>query len=285
MFDCVLFFNELDLLEMRMNILDDVVERFVIVESTTTHSGIPKPLHFVENDYRFQKFWPKITHIIYEGILKEDAHLHATPINWNNENGQRNKALQVLQQHRPSDDLMMFCDVDEIPKPEKVLEGIEIAKKTGSPVSLSITQCMYWLNYAMIKGNGFRGPFICNPYTYEDFHFSKFNVVVNTPSGLRWHMLATGLEKDFPTVEDSGWHFSTIGGFDKIKIKLESFAHHDQFDNEYHKSIDYIVKRMIRGEHLYTQEYYGNAKLEIQDLSFLPKYVQDNIGKYETYII
>lgn len=110
MFDCVLLFNELDILEMRMNILDDVVERFVIVESTTTHSGIPKPLYFVENDQRFKKFWPKISHIVYNGVLKEEQHLYERSINWINENGQRDIALNVLQQYKPSDDLMLFCD-------------------------------------------------------------------------------------------------------------------------------------------------------------------------------
>jgi hypothetical protein len=134
---------------------------------------------------------------------------------------------------------------------------------------------------------GFRRNFISVflPKLKDKFHEQKFNTRIYSPSALRWHMLATGLEEDFPTVSNAGWHFSTLGGFEKIRTKLESFAHHDQFDNDYYKSDDYIVKRMIRGQHLYTQEYYGNAKLEIQDLSFLPKYVQDNIGKYEKYII
>lgn len=285
MFDCVLFFNELDVLEMRMNILDDVVERFVIVESTTTHSGLPKPLHFVENDHRFKKFWPKISHMVCNGVLREDQHKHDRQINWINENMQRDFALDVLKTYTPSDNLVMFSDVDEIPSPEKVLEGIELASKTPSPISLPVTQCMYWLNYAMANSPGYRGPFICNPFVYQEFHRKAFNTDLNSPSGIRWHMLATGCENDFPTLEKSGWHFSTIGGFENIKVKLESFAHHDLFDNEYHKSIDYIVKKMIRGEHLYTQEYYGDAKLEIQDISFLPKYIQENIDKYQRYII
>lgn len=285
MFDCVLLFNEIDILEIRMNVLNDVVERFVIVESTTTHSGVSKPLHFVENDQRFKKFWPKISHIVYNGVLREQQHLHERSINWLNENAQRDIALQVLDTYKPSDNLLMFSDVDEIPKPEKVLEGIELATKTGSPISLPVTQCMYWLNYAMVNGAGYRGPFICNPFTYQQFHKEKFNTDIYSPSGLRWHMLATGMEQDFPTIHNSGWHFSTIGGFERIKTKLGAFAHYDQFDNDEYKSIDFIIKKMIRGEHLYTQEYYGDAKLEIQGLDFLPKYVQDNYEKYKSYII
>jgi hypothetical protein len=65
MFDCILINDELDILDIRLNTLDSVIEKFVIVESDLTHSGKPKPLHFQENWSRFEKFKDKIIHLVY----------------------------------------------------------------------------------------------------------------------------------------------------------------------------------------------------------------------------
>ena len=55
-YDCFCFFNELDLLEIRLNTLDKVVDRFILVESQLTHSGHSKPLYYANNKHRFSKF-------------------------------------------------------------------------------------------------------------------------------------------------------------------------------------------------------------------------------------
>jgi beta-1,4-mannosyl-glycoprotein beta-1,4-N-acetylglucosaminyltransferase len=67
-FDSFIFFNELDLLELRLNILNDVVDYFVLTESPWTVSGNPKPLYYQENKDRFEKFNHKIIHNITEEI-------------------------------------------------------------------------------------------------------------------------------------------------------------------------------------------------------------------------
>lgn len=68
-YDCFTFFNELDLLELRLNELASVVDYFVIAEATHTFTGKPKPLHFKENAARFEAFLPRIIHIIVEDFL------------------------------------------------------------------------------------------------------------------------------------------------------------------------------------------------------------------------
>jgi len=65
-FDCFAFFNELDLLEIRLNELDPVVDKFILVESTRTFQKQFKPLYFNENKERFKKFLPKIEHVIVD---------------------------------------------------------------------------------------------------------------------------------------------------------------------------------------------------------------------------
>ena len=61
-FDTFTFYNELDLLELRLNILGDVVDYFVINEANITFTGKPKPLYYQENKERFKKWEDKIIH-------------------------------------------------------------------------------------------------------------------------------------------------------------------------------------------------------------------------------
>ena len=74
-FDSIIFFNELELLEMRLNILNDVVDCFVITESPFTVSGNEKPLYYLENKDRFGKFNDKIVHHITEEIPNDFSHM------------------------------------------------------------------------------------------------------------------------------------------------------------------------------------------------------------------
>ena len=74
-FDSIIFFNELELLEMRLNILNDVVDYFVVTESPFTVSGNEKPLYYAENKDRFGKFNDKIIHHVTEEIPNDYNHL------------------------------------------------------------------------------------------------------------------------------------------------------------------------------------------------------------------
>ena len=67
-YDCFTFFNELDLLEIRLKILNDYVDKFVLVEAAKTHSGLPKPLYFNENKQRFLPYQDKIVHISLDNM-------------------------------------------------------------------------------------------------------------------------------------------------------------------------------------------------------------------------
>ena len=116
-YDCFTFFNELDLLEIRLNVLNDVVDKFVLVEATTTFSGTPKPLYFNENKKRFDKFASKIIHVI----------INDTPIQpktiigeyWSWEFFQRNAIVRGLVNCKETDTILI-SDLDEIPNPNQI---------------------------------------------------------------------------------------------------------------------------------------------------------------------
>lgn len=67
-YDCFCFFNELKLLEVRLEELNPVVDVFVLVESTRTFTGNPKALHFQNNKHLFSKHADKIQHIVVDEL-------------------------------------------------------------------------------------------------------------------------------------------------------------------------------------------------------------------------
>ena len=110
--DSFAFFQELDLLEVRLTVMDPVVDRFVIVEGTRTYSGQPKPLRLEQAKERFSRWWPKIDYIVVDDWPKTDNA-------WITENHQRN-ALARGWAKLQDDDIIISSDLDEIPNPDTV---------------------------------------------------------------------------------------------------------------------------------------------------------------------
>ena len=90
-YDCFSFFNELDLLEIRLNVLKDVVDKFVLVEAGETHTGKPKPLYFKENEARFAAFRDRIIYVAIERFPE------VCTTSWARENWQRNAIAEGLK--------------------------------------------------------------------------------------------------------------------------------------------------------------------------------------------
>ena len=87
-FDCFTFYNELDLLQIRLEELYDVVNHFVLVEATTTFTNRPKEMLFKQNRARYSKYLDKIIYVPVELPGSSNA--------WDNERAQRNAILQEI---------------------------------------------------------------------------------------------------------------------------------------------------------------------------------------------
>src|ERR1700722_9865012 len=111
-YDCFTFFNELELLELRLHELAGVVDKFVLVEATETHTNKPKPLYYQENRARFSAFHDKIIHVTHAKMLKSSD-------TWIPETFQRNCIGRGLKDCRP-DDFVLVSDLDEIPRADVV---------------------------------------------------------------------------------------------------------------------------------------------------------------------
>ncbi len=225
-FDSFIFFNELDLLELRLNILNDVVDYFVITESPWTVSGNPKPLYYQENKERFSKFDHKIIHNITEEIPNDysdymDKKKYHTPMGGNDLNGTHYREYPIRFQraifNRDSsiygavkfgindDDIILTSDADEIINP-LVLKDLSWFDPNNHYVCLQ-KAFYYKLNYL-----------------YQDdwmgTRISTFKTLSNYSVDLLRNM-----HKDAYRIEQAGWHWSFFGDADNFRLKLASYEH------------------------------------------------------------
>lgn len=274
-YDCFSFFNELDLLEIRLNVLKDVVDKFVLVEATRTHTGRPKPLYYEENKARFVEFADKIIHIVVDDFSAADGAQTPRERAWSIENIQRNAIAKGLVGAKP-DDTIVISDLDEIPKPEAVKRAVGLPGITR----LGMMQCNYFLNYRnysspewTLSTQVLNYAAFVNPETYQGFRFNEFVIraVNNVPSAS-----AVRFMKSARLLHGGGWHFSYQGGVEKIQTKIQSIAH-TEFDNEKTHSIQWIEQRIRNGEDVFLRG--DRFFAEPLDERF-PEYLRANAARY-----
>lgn len=114
-YDCFTFFNELDILEIRLNTLKNIADKFVLVEATRTHQGKEKPLYYADNKERYKEFEDKIIHIVIDQYPP-----HEGKSAWTLERYQRDMISKGWKDCK-EDDIILVSDVDEIPNPETIV--------------------------------------------------------------------------------------------------------------------------------------------------------------------
>lgn len=141
LYDCITFSDGLDILEIRLNVLDPYVDFFVIVEATKSHAGKPTPLYFQENSNRYAKFKEKIIHVVVEDMpdLSENMTRHGLAAY------QRNQIKRGLTNCRDSD-IIFISDMDEIPNPKKIASMIVLLNTFWKILFFRQSMYYYYLN-------------------------------------------------------------------------------------------------------------------------------------------
>ena len=279
-YDCFTFFNELDLLEIRLNTLAPVVDRFVIAEATRTHSGKPKELLFEKNRERYAAFADKITYVVVDDLLPEEEIAKDTfNLPWVNENRQRNALIRGLSDAK-DDDVIMVSDLDEIPRPECVEDAVLLLSSGARRVRFEMSFFNFYLNF--------------KNYSYAKWMLGTMAICFG---GLKDDSLFSGIKPDRYTqvsenggntlhkvrflsadkvLKNAGWHFSYLGGVDAIQRKLAAFAH-SEFATVPREILE---RRLQNGDDLFGRA--GKSFAEPIDGSF-PAYVvahKDTLTKY-----
>lgn len=269
-YDCFTFFNELDLLDLRLNILYEYVDKFVIVEGNKTHTGKDKEFILEANFNRFEKFRDKIIYIKVE-FPDSPEHRDKYGNNWFYENYQRDSIMQGLIACNPND-IIIISDCDEIIRPEcikKYKSGIYSLKQLNIYYkynSLNIGD-MYSKKAKMCQYKDLLDP----KQELNDLDYCKYSKY-GLPTYLRF---CKGKK-----LYNSGWHFSYISDSKGILEKRNSIVE-QQFNTKENMSLEKIEKMLAEGKDVLDRDIrYANLKLS----DVLPQYLIDNKDSYSSLI-
>ncbi len=284
-YDTFLFFDELDLLDARLHELHEVVDKFVLVESTRTQSNLPKPLHFAANKERFARFADKIVHIVVEDSPDTDVY-------WDIERFQRDCIQRGLKDCRP-DDIVLMSDLDEIPRAEKVSQVVGGMRfKAGAlanwwHTTLKSRFVVRAMRRRWKKHHPFVRVFEHRHYTYylnwlcEDVRWAGTRVVFFRDWGAGRDLRRWGGAR----VRDGGWHFTWMGDVKGILRKLEATVHQELHTTQ-NRDAQRLQQLLDATEKGRTINLFGRTatfrRVEIDDT--FPAFIRDNPQLFRKWI-
>jgi hypothetical protein len=269
-FDCFMFNDELDILEVRLSELFNVVDVFVLIEATFSHRGNSKPLHYHENARRFARYSKKVKNITVRSMPAEPERPFAigkVPLeeeeHWLREGYQRNVLRDGIAAASPND-LIIVSDVDEIPS----VNAIRQALTCGRFVFLDLMLNYYYLN-------------LCGGRWMKAYAAPK--AVIDQMGDLsrpRWREakylddIRGSLDSD--VIRNAGWHFTWQGGAEKIIGKIDSACH---LEFEAFKDRALLERAMAE-----RRFFIGDVPLREVPVRNLPETVQARLSRFEGYL-
>lgn len=252
-YDCFTFFNEVDLLEIRLNELNSIVDYFVLVESPKTFQNTDKQLYYLNNLNKFSKFNNKI-------IRLEIGTNNFSNNPWENEKLSWDYLINGLNGAQ-DEDLIMISALDEIPKKE-VIEKIK--NNNLLPCCVVMDLYYFYLNtkYAHNNSTKWNGTFVTQFKSLNKNSIYSFN-------SDRQHI---------PLKIEGGWHFSFLGDAKNAVKKVHSYSH-----SEFNHFSEEFYSEKIKN----LEDVFGRRELKFDsfvELNTLPEYVQTNIENFKKYI-
>lgn len=276
-YDCIPFFNELDILKLRMQILAPHVDRFVLEESTVTFSGEPKEMVFARNREMFEEFADKIIYVAVDNSPMEGVTTHER------DKFQKNQLIRGLSGCKP-EDIIIFSDVDEIPDPE-TLTGLFDRFDPGKIYHLAQRMFYCFLNMEEVSGNllSITGEF--PGVEKRQWLGTKICSFSELPEeGIVYLREVSPEDPRSVRVADGGWHFGYMGGdgerdvAKRIGVKVKAAAHQEYNSKRY---LTEAVDRLLCGEDIFDRDA-KFVRVEI-DESF-PAYLRAHREEYDFLI-
>ena len=286
--DCTTYYSEDLMLDVRLNILNEHVDKFVIVESKFSHSGKPKKLNFDINN--FKKFKHKIDYLVIE--KEPDG------INPNLENisaiKRTNSLLRIEQSYDyminalknvDDNDLVCLSDNDEIPN-----FNSPYFKNSKSDIFIFKQLFFYYKFNLFYDFMPWYGTKACKKKKLISFSWLR-NLKTKKYPFWRLDTIFSNLkQRNLQIVEDGGWHFTNLMSAEDIYTKLSNFGHHNEFDvsgvtvKDIQKCIDNrIVNYDHRSDKTESKKYGANYKLEVIKDNILPEYLILNKDRFRNW--
>lgn len=276
-YDCIPFFNEIDILKLRLHILNPIVDKFIIEEATVTFSGEKKELCFEKNKELFREFLPKIEYIVVDNSpVNTTTHLR--------DKFQKNALIKGLAE-ASQEDVILLSDVDEIPNP-KTLEKV-IAEFDKDKIYHFAQRMFYcYLNMEETSGKllSITGEFpdVTKKLWLGTKVFSKKSIPAEGIIELRE---ASTTAPEAVRVADGGWHFGYMGSAGekdvakRIGTKVVAAAHQEYNDDVL---LAEAADRLLLGMDMFGRD----AKFERVELDeSYPEYLLAHRAEYEHLIM
>ncbi len=264
-YDCFQYFNEDHMVDLRMNILNNDIDYFVISESTKTHQGNKKNLNFNINN--FKKYKDKIIYTVADYNVDENSSNHKGGESLV-EQHQRNNIINGLKKANDND-LIILSDSDEIPDLKKVNQ----IKKNTKFTAFSQKMFMYKLNLQNMNESNWIGSKIClkknlpKPQKLRDLKFKKYPF---------WR-----IDKKDLQIISGGWHFSFLQSPEDIAKKIQSYSH-GEFNTKDNVDVDIINNKIKNNLDIFGRGF-DLKKIDLDET--FPKYILDNKDLLKEWII
>ena len=264
-----MYFDEDLVLDLRLNILNDYVDEFIIAEATRDHTGREKKLNF---DFKnFLKFKNKINYIVVDDL---PIAIKSSKKNWSGhhirDQYQRN-ALSRGYKNCSDDDLIMISDIDEIPDPKKIQEfqfkniyACFMQKNLHLKINLLNISEKNWMGTKICQRKHLKSPQWLRSIKTKKKEFWKFYK-----------------PKEPQLIYEGGWHFSFLKEPKDIAKKIKSYSHSEYNKSEFtdEKKIEERIKNKVD---IFDRDFkYERVNLD----DTFPKYILENLSKYQNWII
>ena len=283
-FDCTSFYNEHMMYEVRLNVLGSKVDKFIVTESTYSHSGVRKKLNFDINNY--PKFKDKIIYVVIDkepdGIVQEN----------NNPTLQRSNSLKRIAlsydeslkaiEDAEDNDFIMLSDNDEIPN----LNSMQFINNKNDIVLFNQLFFYYKFNllYDKMIWPGTKG---CKKNKLKSLSWLRNIKLKKYPFWRLDTLFSQTKYINMKVIKDGGWHFTNMKTPEDMYEKFMNFGHHDEFKLS-GLTIDKIRNKVKNKELFYNHfvdssnqnKWESDYKLKKIDINNLPKYLIKNKSKY-----
>lgn len=256
-YDVMTYNGEMKTLQLHLGILNDYVDRFIIVEANKTFSGNEKPLYFFQHQQFVKEYWHKIDYYVVNDW--DDTDLWEQAINspntqgakhWKREFYTKESIHKALRKFDVQDgDTLFIGDVDEIIDPLANYES-------DTPIKAKLRVYAYWLNN--LSDEEFWGTLICQ---YKDVKDKCLNHIRSDKS-----IYSKG--------DYLGWHFTSMGGLEEVRRKLNDSYTPESYNTS---EVQYLLPERLKNR----QDYLGrNFRFEVEEKNW-PRYLKSNKDKFK----
>ncbi len=281
-YDLIPFFNEIDILKLRLGILNDYVDKFIIEEATTTFSGEKKELCFEKNKEYFKEYLDKIIYV----VVDEDKPFKTTH---ERDYFQKNHLVEGLEKcGATEDDVIIFGDADEIPNPVELKKIIDNFDKTKV---YHLAQRNFYVYMNMEEKTGkllsITGDFPQIKESDRKWLGTKVTSTRNIPKEgiVRLRDLVSVCDPKSVRVANGGWHFGYMGGFKetnpakRIGVKVKAAAHQEYDDREV---LAETMDHLVLGQDIFGRD----ARFERGEIDeTYPEYLRAHLSEYEHLVM